>query len=218
MGARRAQTLGVLKGSTCFLPISFKGNRTGCLPRLRGGGKARVTWASLFQGSLVRWTPCSEMSNVNNKRLRPRQQTAHPQDSHPVHSEVRVGRKGPHLTAGSALQLNRVSLPLSPGACSGLCKFVEGGKVVGAGVGVGCSWCLLCRRHLQRQDGSARPAQGTGLAASSGGCGEEVCTQHLAFVLKKKLSCYFFLESHYGKISKNNYFLIQLSFDYQFHL
>lgn len=48
--------------------------------------------------------------------------------------------------------------------------------------------------------GSAWPAQGAGLAARCRGCGEEVCTQHLNFVLKKKPSCYFFLEDHYGKI------------------
>lgn len=183
------------------------------------GGRARVTWTTLFQGSLLRWAHCSEMSDVNHERLRPRQADCPP--SHPVHSEVRIGRKGPHHAAGSALQLNSVSPPpLSLGMCLVLCKFVEGARLWGLGWGWCAPWCLpcLCRRHLLRQDSSARPAQGTGLAASSGGCGEEVCARHLAFVLKKKLSCYFFLESHYGKISKNNYFLRQLSFDYQFHL
>lgn len=53
---------------------------------------------------------------------------------------------------------------------------------------------------------SARGA-GTGLAASGRSCGEEVCTQHLTFVLKKELSICYFLEGHYGKISKLFFFI-----------
>lgn len=43
------------------------------------------------------------------------------------------------------------------------------------------------------------------MAAGSGGCGEELCTQHLTFVLKKELSICYFLEGRYGRISTHKH-------------
>lgn len=154
----------MLKRSRCFLPINFKGRLPPKAEGRRGG--ARVTWTTLLQGSLLRWAPCSAMSDVNHKRLRPRQGDCPPRGLTPSPQ-----RKEEQASSHYRLCYLTVSPLLSLGLCLVLCKFAERGvEVVGARVGWGGVLLDLPAGPQAPAAGSARlglPAAGAAVRRSA---------------------------------------------------